>query len=81
MQLVKSMTGVDVKHPLRIAALDASIGRIARLQMSLRRRTGVDDKAAIPSGVTRPTRKFLALHETSHLAGYFSNQYSPSEEE
>ena len=24
--------GVDVKHPLRIAALDASIGRKARLQ-------------------------------------------------
>ena len=29
------MTGVDVKHPLRIAALDASIGRIADTRLSL----------------------------------------------
>ena len=28
--------GVDVKHPLRMAALDASIGRIARLRGSPR---------------------------------------------
>jgi hypothetical protein len=27
-----SLTGFDVKHPLRIAALDASIGRIPGLQ-------------------------------------------------
>jgi hypothetical protein len=30
------MTGFDVKHPLRIAALDASIGRRARLEESPR---------------------------------------------
>ena len=29
-----SATGFDVKHPFRTAALDASIGRIARIQMS-----------------------------------------------
>ncbi len=67
-----SAAGVDVKHPLRIAAVDAPIGRIADLQGSRSEQPEwAGDRAfsftryrIIPKRTTPPSKKILSTRDS-----------------
>jgi len=63
-RLTDVTSGFDVKHPLQIAALDASIGRIAGLQGLTGERPLPAEFRAFCRPAVRPEQAFIEAHWT-----------------